>query len=146
MDNGNPKVNNINEDIEEVVENVLMPRKITKRLIIRTIRRAKRFGIYWRLDPLERALLEVSALLKIDEFRGKKVREALGRVIAKVEMNTMKGLVLKAGLSYALSRGLLKFKDKFGSLLNFILSKLDYIKYLGRSILAVYNYYLRPIT
>jgi hypothetical protein len=136
----------VNDPIEEVAAKVLEPKEITKEVVLRALRRSKRLGIYWRyLDPLERAVLEVASRTKIDVFRGKAVKKALARVIAKVEMCTTKGSIIKLGLRYALSRGLIPLKGNLRDLLHLVKVKMGYIKYLGRSLLEVSGYFLRPL-
>lgn len=132
-----------NNAVALVAEELLKPGEVTPQLVAREIRRARRLGIYWRvLDPLERALLQVAARLKVDSYRSPKVRELLARLIARIELYTMRGVVVLTGLRYALSRGAFRgvLSSGLRALVEWARSKLKYILYLGRSMLVVEGY------
>ena len=138
----NPPGAGLEGGLEGLVRGLLAPERVTRALVQRALRRARRLGLYWRvLEPLERAVLEAASRASVEEYRSPRVKRLLAAIIAKIEEYTMRGLVLKAGLSYALSRGLLALPKAPRALLGALRSKLSYIRYLGRSILEVYSYF-----
>jgi hypothetical protein len=68
-------------------------------------------------------------------FKSPRVVLALRRAIVWFELYTMRGFIVLSGLSYAIPRGLLRLS------LDYVLSRVDYILYLGRHVLATYAYY-----
>ena len=122
------------ETVEETVASLLEPHHVTPQLVSRALKRARRHGLYWSLlKPLERALLEAAARARVAEYKSPTLKRILARLIALIEANTPTGLVILKGLKYALSRGLLALAQAK--------NKLNYIKYLGRSLLTVENYF-----
>ncbi len=137
-----PGAGEIDDVVEEIAKKLLAPGHIDKNIIIKEVRRAKRLGIYWRiLDSMERALLKAAMLAPIDRYRPKSMASrAIARVIAKIELNTMRGITFVTGLRRALSVAQPPVGG-FRSLLSWVKEKINYILYLGRSLLAVYNYF-----
>ncbi len=132
-------------NLETVAIKLLEPEKVTRSKIIYHVRRAKRLRIYWYiLDSMERALLEAAMKTRIEEYRGEKIKSLLARLIAKIELHTMKGKVILAGLQRALSLTSKLLLGGLPRLLKWAREKLDYILYLGRSILTV-ELYFTPI-
>ena len=131
------------DELFEVAMCLLEPGRVTPQLVLRTVRRARRLGLYWRvLEPLERAVLEAAARARVNEYRSPVVRRILAKLIAKIEVHTMKGVVVLTGLKYALSRGLLgSIVGGLGDILRAAKRKLEYILYLGRNMLVVHNYF-----
>ena len=124
------------ESLESLAIDLLKPARVTPRVIAGAVRRAKRAGAYWSmLSPLERALLEAASRARLEEYRSPVLRSLLATLVARIEAHTLKGLVLLKGLWYALSRGLVR------PLLHEIKGRLDYIKYLGKSLLTVEEYF-----
>jgi hypothetical protein len=131
------------DPLETIVLGLLRPGRLTRELAGRALRRARRYGVYKALDPLERALLKAAAKAPVREYKPwSATGRILARIIAWIELHTMKGRVLLAGLrrALALNPGLTARGPR--ALLRWALGKLDYIRYLGRSILAVQQYFL----
>ena len=128
---------------------LLEPEVVTRRKLAYHVRRAKRLRIYWViLDQWERAILEAAIRARVDEYRGKAIKRLLARLIAKIELHTMKGKVLLLGLQRALSRLSTLLPVGFSRLLEWAREKLNYILYLGRNMLVVELYFapLKGIT
>ncbi len=137
-----PGVGEIDDVVEKIAMKLLAPGRIDRDIIIKEIRRAKRLGIYWKvLDSMERALLKVAMLASIDRYKPRSMAsKAIAKVIAKIELNTMRGITFITGLRRALSVAQPSLGG-FRSLLSWVKEKTNYILYLGRSLLAVYNYF-----
>ena len=128
--------------IETIALKLLEPKAITRETLAYHVRRAKRLRIYWLvLDPMERALIQAALHSKINEFRGKTIRNLLAKLIAKIELHTMKGKVLLLGLQRALSRIPDFILQSFPRLLKWVREKLNYILYLGRNMIVVELYF-----
>ena len=128
---------------------LLEPEVVTRRKLAYHVRRAKRLRIYWViLDQWERAILEAAIRARVDEYRGRAIKSLLARLIAKIELHTMKGKVLLLGLQRALSRLSTLLPGGFSRLLEWAREKLNYILYLGRNMLVVELYFapLKGIT
>ena len=103
------------------------------------MRRARRSKAWFKLTTMQRALLMAAAKARVDAYQGSRIREALADVIARIEAETTNGALLALGLKYALERGFVKAS------LEAVVSKLGYIRYLGRLVLATMNYYVKPL-
>ena len=130
------------DQLVQIALKLLEPKVVTRDILSYYIKRAKRLKIYWiALDPMERALMQVALQTKIKEYRGKSIRSLLAKLIAKIELHTMKGRILVLGLQRALSR-LSSFTIRsFSRLLKWAKEKLKYILYLGRSMMVVEVYF-----
>ena len=121
---------------------ILEPEVVTRQRLAYHIRRAKRLRVYWLvLNPMERALVEAALLSKIDVFRGEVIRSLLARLIARLELQTMRGKVLLIGLKRALSKVSGFVVQGFSRLLDWAKGKIDYILYLGRNMIALESYF-----
>jgi len=130
------------DSLEYVAMKLLEPEVVTRRKLAYHVRRAKRLRIYWVvLDQWERAILEAAIRASVDEYRGKAIKSLLARLIAKIELHTMKGRVLLLGLQRVLSRFSTLLPGGFSRLLEWAREKLGYIRYLGRSMLVVELYF-----
>ncbi len=137
------------DSLETLAMKLLEPEVVTRRKLAYHVRRAKRLRIYWViLDQWERAILEAAIRARVDEYRGRAIKSLLARLIAKIELHTMKGKVLVLGLQRALSRFSTLLTGGFSRLLDWAREKLNYILYLGRSMLVVELYFapLKGIT
>ena len=137
------------DPLEEVVVELLAPGEVTPWLVERALRRARRLGLYWRiLTPLERALLNVAAKLKVERYRSPKVKALLAKLIARIEAHTLRGEVIRLGLRRALSTGAARALLEAGprALVEWARRKLGYIRYLGRSMLVVLDYFTPLLT
>ena len=131
-----------NNDLLGLVEQALVPSRVTPALVSRALNRARRLGLYWKiLAPLERALLWAAARARVSEYRSPRVRELLAKLIARIEAQTPRGLALAAGLAYALSRRLLPQLPSPARVLGVLREKLQYILYLGKNALITRNYF-----
>ena len=128
--------------IKAIALHLLEPKVVTREKLIYYIKRAKRLGIYWNiLDPLERALIRAAILTNIIEYRGKTIKGLLARLIAKIELHTLKGKVIILGLQRALSK-LSSFTFMgFPRLLKWAREQFSYILYLGRNMMVVELYF-----
>lgn len=73
-----PGAQALEDPLDAIVEELLMPGEVTPAIVERTLRRVRRLGLYWRiLTPLERALLNVAARLKVPRYRSPKVKRLL---------------------------------------------------------------------
>lgn len=130
------------DSLEDLAMKLLEPDSITPRIITYHVKRAKRLRIYWSLlDSMERALLEAAIAAKVNTYRGRRIKSLLARLIAKIELHTMKGRVLLTGLQGALSKLHTVSHGGFSRLLSWAREKLNYILYLGRSMLVVELYF-----
>ena len=137
------------DSLEILAMRLLEPGVVTRRKLAYHVKRAKRLRIYWIiLDQWERAILEAAIRARVDEYRGKAIKSLLARLIAKIELHTMKGKVLLLGLQRALSRLSTLLPGGFSRLLEWAREKLNYILYLGRNMLVVELYFapLKGIT
>jgi hypothetical protein len=92
------------DPLEPIVLELLKPGRLTRELAGRALRRAWRYGVYRALDPLERALLKAAAKAPVREYKPwSTTGRILARIIAWIELYTMKGQVLLAGLRRALT-------------------------------------------
>ena len=130
---------NIRELSSEVVEAALrllesrLPGVVERPLIERAYARALRTGSWWRVPEYCRGLVYAALKSNIRVFRSPKVVSALRRALAWLELYSMRGLVVLAGISYGIPRGLLS--------LGGLLGKFEYIMYLGRRFLESYSYF-----
>lgn len=130
------------EVLEKLALELLEPRRVTRKEISYHLKRAKRLKLYWTvLDALERAVLEAAVRAKVDEYRSKRVKSLLAKLIAKIEFHTMRGKVILFGLQKALSKASSILSGGFSRLLGWAREKLNYILYLGRSMLVVELYF-----
>ncbi len=128
--------------LEAIALRLLEPEAVTREKLAYYVRRAKRLGIYWSiLDTLERALIQAALQTKITEYRGKTIKSLLARLIAKIELHTMKGRVLMLGLQRALSKLSSLSLTGFSRLLKWAREKLNYILYLGRNMIVAELYF-----
>jgi len=135
--------------VEEAVLELLKPARVTPQMVSRALVRARRYRLYWTLlTPLERALLSVASRLRVREYRSPKVRGMLAELIARIEAETLRGQVVRLGLRRALSTGAARALLAAGpqALLDWARRKLAYIRYLGRSILVVLDYFTPLLT
>ncbi len=131
------------DPLEEAARRLLAPGRLTRALLARELRRARRLGLYWRiLDPLERALLAAAAKAPINSYKpSSPTARRLAEIIAKLELHTMRGAVLLAGLRRALQLNPRPLAGGLRALLSWAREKLDYILYLGRNLLVVHLYF-----
>ena len=128
--------------LEALLLKLLEPERVTPVEAFRALKRGRRSGALWRvLTPLERALLAAAARARVREYKGPRIKPLLAAIIAKVESQTVRGLVLAVGLRRVLSiaPGLLSLRPR--ALLETLKRKLQYLLYLGRSILEVAGYH-----
>ena len=118
---------------------LLAPARITRALIQRELRRARRHGEPWRtLTLLERALLKAAAAAPIEKYNPESITgQTLARIIAKIETHTMRGRTLLTALKHILTHNPSPAKG----ILGWARGKLDYLLYLGRNLLAIAHYY-----
>ena len=130
------------EDLMRLVEEILLPDRVTPALVSRALNRAFRLRIYWLLDPLEKAILRAASRARISEYKSPKVRELLAKLIARIEAQTPRGLALAAGLFHAFSRGLLESCSHVSFPRSIMRDKISYLLYLGKNLLETKNYYV----
>ncbi len=129
-------ISNVNARIVELALRVLesgLPQRFDKLFLERVYVRALRSGSWWRAPGEARGVLWAALRSSVKIFKSPRVVSALKRAIAWLELYTIRGFAIVAGLSYAIPRGLLHR----GSLA----SKVGYILYLGRHVLETYTYY-----
>ena len=131
------------DPLAEAARRLLAPGRLTRALLARELRRARRLGLYWRiLDPLERALLAAAAKAPISEYKpSSPTARRLAEIIARLELHTMRGAVILAGLRRALQLNPHPLAGGLRGLLAWARGKLDYILYLGRNLLVVQLYF-----
>ena len=112
-----------------------LPQRFDRGFLERFYVRALRTGSWWRAPGEARGVVWAALKSTIKIFRSPRVVSALRRAIALIELHTMKGAVVVAGLTHAISRGLLDPLSREA------VSKLNYISYLGRCVLETITYY-----
>ncbi len=129
----------LQEPLHTITEQLLAPARITRALIQRGLRRARRYGEPWRtLTLLERALLKAAAAAPIETYNSESITgQTLARIIAKIETHTMRGRTLLTALKHILTHS----PGPATGILGWARRKLDYLLYLGRSLLAIAHYY-----
>lgn len=130
-------VDGLNAKIREVAVELIaetLPGRLERGFIERAYARALRNGAWFRIPDIYRGLIWSALRSSIWVFKSRGVVNALRRALAWLELYTLRGLVVLLGLSYGLPRRLI-------SLGGSLLGKLDYIRYLGRRLLASINYY-----
>jgi len=129
--------------LERLVEALLQPVEVTPAHALKALKRARRTGALRILTPMERALLKAAAQARVTRYKNPRIKRLLSTIIAKIETHTKRGTVLLLGLRRALSLGAAPLNGGPRALLDWARRKLDYIRYLGRSMLAILDYY-RP--
>ena len=112
-----------------------LPQRFDKNVLERFYVRALRSGSWWKAPGEARGVIWAALKSTVKIFKSPRVVSALKYAIASIELHAMRGVVILAGLTHATSRGLLN------PLSHDVVSKLNYISYLGRCVLETITYY-----
>jgi len=100
---------NLSNELSNVVEvtsrfkELVLPKVITKDLIVSYVKKALRTRIWFSLNPYQRALLKALTLSKVYVIRSCVLKELVSELLVVIERSTLKGKVLWYGLVIALS-------------------------------------------
>ena len=131
-------ISNVNARVVELAVRIMesrLPQSFDRPSLERVYVKALRSGSWWRAPGEARGVLWAALRSSVNVFKSPRVISALRHAIAWFELYTMRGFIVLSGLSYAIPRGLLRLS------LDHLLSRVDYILYLGRHVLATYAYY-----
>jgi len=112
-----------------------LPQRFDRGVLERFYVRALRSGSWWKAPGEARGVIWAALKSTVKIFKSPRVVSALKHAIASIELHAMRGVVILAGLTHAISRGLLN------PLSPDVVSKLNYISYLGRCVLETITYY-----
>jgi len=98
-----------------ILAKATLPRVITSAVIDRYVRKAWRSGA-WRSLPREARALLLLARRVVAVVRSPILRRVLERIFLEIELSTLRGRALFAGIIAVLEKGVLRARDILGSL------------------------------
>ncbi|MEL9998445.1 MAG: hypothetical protein QXH99_08145 [Sulfolobales archaeon] len=90
-------------EVTSKFKELVLPRVITRDLIISYVRKALRTRIWFSLSPYQRALLKALTLSRVYVVRSRVLKELITELLLIIERGTLKGKALWYGLVIALN-------------------------------------------
>lgn len=90
-------------EVTSKFKELVLPRVITRDLIISYVRKALRTRIWFSLSPYQRALLKALTLSRVYVVRSRVLKELITELLLIIERETLKGKALWYGLVIALN-------------------------------------------
>jgi hypothetical protein len=90
-------------EVTSKFKELVLPKVITRDLIISYVRKALRTRIWFSLSPYQRALLKALTLSKVYVVRSRVLKELITELLLIIERGTLKGKALWYGLVIALN-------------------------------------------
>jgi hypothetical protein len=90
-------------EVTNKFKELVLPRVITRDLIISYVRKALRTRVWFSLSPYQRALLKALTLSRVYVVRSRVLKELITELLLIIERGTLKGKALWYGLVIALN-------------------------------------------
>lgn len=92
-------------EVTNKFKELVLPKVITRDLIVSYVRKALRTRVWFSLSPYQRALLKALTLSRVYVVRSRVLKELITELLLIIERGTLKGKALWYGLVIALNMG-----------------------------------------